>query len=82
MKNVRIRLSSVKDVQRFVGALTSLKGDFELISGQFVLDARSLMGILRLDLSKPLCLKVYNASPENLAAIKPFAADEEDEDEQ
>ena len=79
MRKVRIRLSSVKDVQRFVSTLASLKGDFELISGQFVLEARSLMGILRLDLSKPLCLKIYDDSPKNLAAIKPYMIDAEEE---
>ena len=78
-----IRLSSVKDVQRFVNTLAPLRGDFELISGQFILDARSLMGILRFDLSKPLCLKILNNCPENLTAIQPFRVDAaEDEYEQ
>jgi len=80
MRKVRIRLSSVKDVQRFVSTLASLQGDFELISGQFVLEARSLMGILWLDLTKPVCLKIYDDSPKNLAAIKPYRVDDEEDD--
>ncbi len=83
MKIVQIRLPSVKQVQQFVGTLTSLAGDFELISGQYVLDARSLMGIFGFDLSKPLNLKIYNDNPENLAAIKPYMIQAEDtKDEQ
>ena len=83
MKKVMIRLSSVEEVQRFVGTLAPLEGDFELISGQFVLDARSLMGIFGFDLSEPLCLKIFYDSPENLRAIKPYRVDiAEDEYEQ
>lgn len=83
MKKIWIRLSSTKEIQQFVGALASLEGDFELVSDQYILDARSLMGIFGFDLTKPLCLKVHNDSAENLAAIKPYTADTEDtQDEQ
>lgn len=82
MQSVWIRLGSVRQVQQFVGTLTGLKGDFELVSGQYILDARSLMGILGFDLSKPLRLKVYNDSPENLAALTPYINMEDVPDEQ
>ncbi|MEA5016800.1 MAG: HPr family phosphocarrier protein [Candidatus Limiplasma sp.] len=78
MRKLWIRLSSVRDVQRFVGTLTSLPGDFELVSGPFVLDARSLMGILGFDLSRPLCLNVYEDRPETLAALAPFETEREE----
>ena len=80
MKMVKIRLSSARDVQRFVGVLVPLRGDFDLISGEYVLDARSLMGIFGLDLSKPLCLKMHDDRPENLAAIQPFRVAMEEDD--
>lgn len=79
MKEVWIRLPSTKQVQRFVSALTALPGDFELVDRQYVLDARSLMGIFGFDLSRPLRLKIYQDSPEALAAISPFLADMEGE---
>ena len=79
MREVMIRLSSVEQVQRFVAALNPLVGDFELISGQILLDARSLMGIFGLDLSCPVRLKIYNDIPQNLAAIRPFLAETEAE---
>lgn len=78
MRDVWIRLSSAKQVQRFVSSLVPLAGDFELIAAQYVLDARSLMGIFGFDLSKPLHLKIYHDSPENLAAIQPYLADMEE----
>lgn len=72
MKEVQVCLSSTQDVQRFVSTLTSLDGDFELLSGQFVLDARSLMGIFGFDLTKPLRLRVYQDTQLNMRAIEPF----------
>jgi hypothetical protein len=78
MKEITIRLSSVRDVQRFVGTLASLPGDFELTSGPYVLDARSLMGIFGFDLTKPLRLRVHDDRPETLAAIQPYRADGEE----
>ena len=78
MQEVWIRLSTAKEVQRFVGDLVPLKGDFELISDHMLLDARSLMGIFGFDLSRPLRLKIYDDSPANLAAIAPYRVDEEE----
>lgn len=80
MQEVWIRLSSTKQVQKFVGDLVPLKGDFELISDHILLDARSLMGIFGFDLSQPLRLKIYNDSPGNLAAIAPYRVDMEGTD--
>lgn len=76
MRQVLIRLSSTEQVQSFVRTLTALRGDFELISGKYILDARSLMGLFSLDLSKPVPLRVYDDSAENLGAIAPFIAEE------
>ena len=79
MQEIWIRLSSTKDVQRFVSTLVPLPGDFELVSEQCVLDARSLMGIFGFDLSRPLCLRVYQSIPKTLTALNPFLANREDE---
>ena len=78
MQEVWIRLSTAKEVQRFVGDLVPLKGDFELVSDHMLLDARSLMGIFGFDLSRPLRLKIYDDSSANLAAIAPYRVDVEE----
>jgi len=79
MTTVRVYLDSVKKVQQFVGTIAPLSGDFELVSGNFVLDARSLMGIFGFDLTKPVILKVYHDGADNMAAIAPFLVNTEDE---
>jgi len=74
MRDVYIYLPTIDRVQRFVSALTKLDGDFELIRDQYILDARSLMGIFNLDLSSPVLLRVYNDNAENMAAIAPYVS--------
>jgi phosphotransferase system HPr-like phosphotransfer protein len=74
MQSVYISLPSPETVQAFARRLSGLKGDFELISDGCILDARSLMGIFSLDLTKPVLLKIYSDTPDNLDALKSFAA--------
>ena len=79
MHEVYVDLPDVQRVQKFVSTLTKLSGDFELVSGRHVLDARSLMGIFTLDLSHPVLLRVYDENQDYLNAIRPFLADGERE---
>lgn len=74
MQSVYVSLPNPEAVQAFVEQITMLDGEFELISGNYILDARSLMGIFSLDLTKPLQLRVYNDSPANMAALQRFEA--------
>lgn len=74
MQTVLISLPTAQIVQDFVQTLTGLEGNFDLISGKYILDARSLMGIFTLDLTQPLTLRVYNDTPETLVAIQKFLA--------
>lgn len=59
MKTVQISLNSIGKVKSFVNAITQFDFDFDLISGRYVIDAKSIMGIFSLDLSKPIDLNVH-----------------------
>lgn len=72
MKDIYVRIPDAASVQQFVRTLTPLKGDFELISENCVLDGRSMMGIFSFDLSSPIKLRIYNDCEENLRALNPF----------
>ena len=61
MKTVQISLNSIDKVKSFVNAITQYEYDFDLISGRYVIDAKSIMGIFSLDLSKPIDLNVHSA---------------------
>ena len=59
MKTVQISLNSIDKVKSFVNAITQYEYDFDLISGRYVIDAKSIMGIFSLDLSKPIALAIH-----------------------
>ena len=51
MKTVQIYLNSIDKVKSFVNDITKFEYDFDLVSGRYVVDAKSIMGIFILDLS-------------------------------
>ena len=59
MKTVKISLNSIDKVKSFVNDLTKFDTDFDLVSGRYVIDAKSIMGIFSLDLSKPINLNIH-----------------------
>ena len=59
MTTVQISLNSIEKVKSFVNDVTRFDSDFDLVSGRYVIDAKSIMGIFRLDLSKPISLNIH-----------------------
>ena len=59
MKTVQISLNSIDKVKSFVNDITRFNNDFDLVSGRYVIDAKSIMGIFSLDLSKPIDLNIH-----------------------
>ena len=74
MKTVNISLNSIDKVKSFVNAITKFNNDFDLVSGRYVIDAKSIMGIFSLDLSKPISLNIHanESLPEILEVLKPY----------
>ncbi|MFQ9984618.1 MAG: HPr family phosphocarrier protein [Lachnospiraceae bacterium] len=74
MKTIQITLNSIDKVKSFVNEITKFDNDFDLVSGRYVIDAKSIMGIFSLDLSKPIDLNIHAADniDEVLEALKPY----------
>ena len=66
MKTVKISLNSIDKVKSFVNDLTKFDTDFDLVSGRYVIDAKSIMGIFSLDLSKPIKLQAHTDDADKL----------------
>ena len=62
MQSVTISLNTIEKVRNFVSKIALLEGDFDIVSDRYIIDAKSIMGIFSLDLSKPLKLNIHNAT--------------------
>lgn len=59
MKTATILLSTINDVKSFVNIVSKYDFDVDLTSGRYAIDAKSIMGIFSLDLSKPIKLEAH-----------------------
>ncbi len=77
MTALKISLNSIDKVKSFVNTIAQFDAEFDLVSGRYVIDAKSIMGIFSLDISQPIDLHIYAESglDEILAAIKPYIAE-------
>ena len=73
MKRIMVKLSNVEAVKDFNNKIFGMPGDFDLGSGRYIVDARSIMGIFSLDLSKPVELTINSdKETEVVEALKEF----------
>ena len=67
-----IRLKSTEEVREFVKEVMMLQNDYDLISGKYVTDAKSILGIYSLNLSKPLELVMRGERMEDLTVLEKY----------
>ena len=58
MKSVQVSINTVDKEKAFVNDITKFEYDFDLVSGRYVVNAKSIMGIFSLDIRKPICLNI------------------------
>jgi len=76
MKSAKINLKTAENVKDFVHITEQFDHDIDIRSGRFVVNAKSILGIFSLDLSKPLVIEIYAEDcDEILAKLKPFIVD-------
>lgn len=59
MVECKVKISTINDVKKFVNAVAKYDFDVDLISGRYAIDAKSIMGIFSIDLSKELIMKAH-----------------------
>ena len=76
MKKVNIMLATINDVKLFVNIVARYDFDVDLVSGRYAIDAKSIMGIFSLDLSKKIELQAHTEDSDAfMEEIKPFIVD-------
>lgn len=77
MKTVTIKFGSVDNATSFVKAIEDFKSHFDLIYGQYVVDAKSLLGVMTMDIRNEVNLRIMerdNEMPTIMEAIFPYIA--------
>ena len=74
MKSIPIKLSYAEEVKTFVNTVNRYPYEVDLRAGRHVVDAKSILGIFSLDLSKPIDLNIHaeDGTDEVMAALKPY----------
>jgi phosphocarrier protein HPr len=73
MAHVTVHLKTIQDVLDFVRIINDFPYEVDLTSGRYVVDAKSIMGVLSLDMAKPIQADIHAASCADLLnMLKPF----------
>jgi len=72
MSGIYIDLKNGQLVKAFVDAISGLRGSFKIKADRVLLDAKSIMGIYTLDLSKPVLLVIEPDAEDDLDLLKEF----------
>ena len=74
MKTVKININTINDVKNFVSIVSRCDYDVDIVSGRYAIDAKSIMGIFSLDLSKPIDLNIHAEAgiDEILETLSPY----------
>ena len=75
MQKVKILLDSIESVKNFITVISDYKCDMDLQYGSYIIDARSIMGIFSLDLTKPVDLNINgreNEAQEIIGQLEPY----------
>ena len=77
MKTANIRINTIEDVKNFVTTVTKCNYEVDIVSGRYAIDAKSIMGIFSLDLSKPIDLNIHaeNDVDSILSTLSPYIID-------
>ena len=73
MSQSKIKLNATEEVQEFVNAATKCDFDIDIYYNRFLIDAKSILGILSMDLTKVLTVECHGESKEFDRTLKKFA---------
>lgn len=74
MRDIAVQLSSIDDVKDFVKAASQFTTDIDLVSGRYIIDAKSILGIFSLDLGQPVKVRIADdkEAPQVIEAMEAF----------
>lgn len=71
----KVLIDTIDKVKDFVKATSQFDADMDLVSGRYVIDAKSILGLFSLDLTAPVELRIEAPADEIdkiLETLKPY----------
>jgi len=72
MQQVNVKFNSADQIRQFVNIIGKFESNFDLGSGQRIVDAKSILGVMALDLTGPVRLRCHSDDMEIAEKIAPF----------
>ena len=83
MESIKIRFGNADEVWKFVNTIRRFNGEYDLAAGSYTVDAKSILGIFSIDLSKPIRMTIYSDECDDLLReLDDYIVKEEPEQEQ
>lgn len=60
MRRFKIKLQNKENIATLIGAAEKMNGDIDLVCGRYTVDARSILGIMSIDLNRECYVVVHN----------------------
>ena len=73
MSQCKIKLNATEDVKEFVDAASKCDFDIDIFYNRIIIDAKTILGILSMDLTRDLTVQCYGDSNEFNKTLKKFA---------
>lgn len=54
MVTIKVKLNGINDIKSFCNKASAQSFDIDVVSGRYIVDAKSIMGMFSLDLSRPV----------------------------
>lgn len=75
MRTFTIKLNEIDKIKTFVSIVNECCFDIEIQSDKYIINAKSIMGIFSLNLSKPVTLVVHTEDVKTIANIRKSLSD-------
>lgn len=68
--NFNISINTIDKVKRFVNQASKCEADVDVVCGRYLVDAKSIMGIFSIDLTREMVLYIHETDTAKLAEYK------------
>lgn len=72
MRTVEVRFEGIEAIKRFVDIISRLDVDYDLVQGKYIVDAKSMMGVLGLNFDEEMSLNIHSDDLAALEAVKEY----------